>query len=310
MMRLIYLVVALGIFMPARAEEASEQRLQVVASIAPIYCFAANVAGELADVEMLLPPASGPHQFALTPSDMRALSAADVVVMNGLELEPWLEEALDSLDQQPLVIQAAAGIDLPVVDTAGHDHHHHHDHDHDHHHHHHGAVNPHVWLDPVIAQQQVQSIADGMAKADPENAEKYQANAATYKKQLAELDRAVGEQLASLDDRRIITFHDAFPYFAKRYKLEVVANFQISPGRDPGPKRLAELREQITEHGVKALFAEPQYSPKLIESIARDSGVPVGVLDPMGSGKPGRDFYRQVTLANLAALVDALGDGE
>ncbi len=296
---------------PAHAEQPTEQRLRVVASIAPIYCFSANVAGELADVELLLPATSGPHQFALSPSDMKALSTADVVIMNGLELEPWLEQAIESLgNQQPIIIKAGEGIELPEVVSHGADCDHGHDHDHSHEHHHHGAVNPHIWLDPMIAIKQVENIADGLAQADAANADDYRKNAAAYKATLEELDRVVRQQLAGLKDRRIITFHDAFPYFAKRYQIEVAGVFQLAPGRDPGPKRLGELREQISTQGVKAIFAEPQYSPKLLESMAADLKVPVGVLDPMGTGKAATDFYRKVTLANVAALVKALGNGQ
>jgi zinc transport system substrate-binding protein len=291
-------------------EGAEGGRLKVVATIAPLYCFAANVAGGHADVAMLLPPGRGPHDFSLSPSDMQLLLEADVVVMNGLGLESWLDPAIAAVGRKDLVrVDTGASLEIPEVPAAG---------DvlgvgHEHgggdacRSHAHG--NPHIWLDPVLAAGQVEAIARALEAADPANAGAYRANAGAYLARLRVLDEEIRAALSALPDKRIITYHDAFPYFAARYGITVAGVFQGFPGKDPTPKQIARLRDLIQKEGVRGVFAEPQFSPRLITSMAADLGIPAGVLDPMGTGRASPDFYEEVALANRDALVKALGDG-
>ncbi len=310
MSRLLGVGIALAIatVMAAEGQAVAEKNdgIRVVATIAPLVSFTMNIAGERGSVEMLYPPSQGPHDYAFSPSDIKKLQKADVLVMNGLELESGLDRLIESLGRKDLVVvNASEGLDLPKI-SEGHPASEH-DEAHDDHGHTHGGVNPHVWLDPVLAIGQVRAIARGLAKADPAGAATYLDNAEAYVQRLEVLDSKVRAMLVSLSDKRIITFHNAFPYFAKRYGIEVAEVFQVFPGRDPTPSRIAKLRSLMGKEGVRAVFAEPQYSPKLLESIAADLGVPVRILDPMGTGKPSPQFYEQTTLANAQMLVEALG---
>lgn len=165
----------------------------------------------------------------------------------------------------------------------------------------------HEWLDPHLAMGQVEAVAEGLAKADPANAGIYRVNAAQYIAQLRSMDTEVQRMLGALPSKRIITFHDAFPYYAARYGIDVTGVFQVFSGREPTPRRIGELRQLILDGGAGVVFAEPQYSPRLLESVARDVGVPVFVLDPMGTGSASAPFYEETSLANARTLARALG---
>lgn len=305
------MVVATWVKGELQGSENTTKVLRVVATIAPLTSFAINVAGDRGSVEMLYLPSQGPHDYAFSPSDIKRLQSADVLVMNGLELETGLDKLIESLGRKELVIvDASKALKLSQISEV----HQHTDHDNDlgatepddGHKHSHDGINPHVWLDPALAISQVEAIAAGLTQADPQGAPIYRANSKAFIKRLEALDAKVREMLEPLPDKRIITFHDAFPYFANRYGIVVAEVFQVFPGREPTPGRIAELRRLMSEEKVRAVFAEPQYSPRLLKIIAEDIGVPVRTLDPMGTGKPTADFYEATTLSNAKTLVEAL----
>jgi zinc transport system substrate-binding protein len=278
---------------------ARAEKLRVLATFAPIHCFTENIAGNAADVTMLAPPDVGPHDFALSPGDLRKIAAADVIVSNGLGIDDWLEKALSTGSGKSVVrIVASRGVKLIEdvealsAEASGHDHGH--------------GRNPHIWLDPIRAIQMVENIREGLAGADPGHAAEYKKNAAAYIQRLRALDAEIRAATESIRERRLISFHDSLPYFAARYGFEIVAVFEAFPGREPTPKYLKRLRETIVQKQVKALFSEPQYSPKMLRTISGETKVPIAVLDPLETGEPGPGLYESVMRSNLRSLVSAL----
>lgn len=278
--------------------------LRVVTSFYPMYVHALNVAGgvEGVNVENLTEPIAGClHDFQLTTTHMRRLSDADVLVVNGGGMETFIEKAVA---QRPglKIVEASRGIQF-LQKEAGHCR----DHGHDHHHHHdHGDVNEHVWVSPELAIRQVWNIAKGLADIDPDRGDAYRANAKAYADKLGALRKRMATELRPLRGKRVVTFHEAFPYFAQEFGLEVAAVVQREPGTEPSPKELAETIDLVRSSKVVAVFAEPQYPASGAQAIRRETGVQFGVLDPVVTGpeapEKARDAYLAAMEKNLAVL--------
>ncbi len=278
--------------------------IKVLTTFAPIDSLTRNVVGDVASVQMLLPPGVGPHDFSFSPGDLKKIAEADVIVMNGLHLEEWLEKPLkNSAKKDVLVIdsskdvKALENLEKITVEEEGHHHDHSHGHGHDH-----GDVNPHIWLDPILASAQVAAIRDGLSAKDPANADTYKRQADAFIVKLAALDEEIRATTDALKSRKLLTFHDAFVYYANRYGFEVVGVFQPFPGKEPSPKYLKKLKDTIEEKNVRVLFSEPQYSPSVMTSLAKDLNVPIAVLDTMETGQPSADLYENTQRANLNSL--------
>lgn len=296
-------LLAAACFLPARAAET--RRAKVLTSFLPAYSFAANVAGDTADVESLLPPAVGPHDYQFKPRDLQRINAADLIIVNGLELEPWLKRLRVSLGKQPrpVIIELSAGLGKELIhdepdailafDAKPHDH------DHDHHH---GPINPHIWLDPRLALRAVTNILEGLQQADPANASRYASNTVAYVARLQTLDADLERSISALKHRNIVTFHNAFPYFTRRYGLKLAGVVEAVPDVSPSPKYLARLGQAIRERDVKAIFTEPQFSQRLADRMSKDLRVPVAELDTLETGQPRPAAYEEGMRRNLRVL--------
>lgn len=284
------------------------EKIKVLTTFSPIYCFTKNVAGDLAEVQNLLPENVGPHDYMMRPQDAKKIAVADVIIFNGLGLEEFLNEAF-KINSKALRIDSSVGIKtLKGAETfeVEEEHHHHEGDNHEHHHHHHhGSENPHIWLDPVLAIEQVNAIAKGLAKADPENASQYKENAQRYGERLKKIHKKYSETLNPLKNKKMIAFHDAFPYLAHRYGIKEVGVFEEFPGKQPSPKYLARLINLIKSENISVLFSEPQYSPQLLKQVAKDTGVKTAELDTMEVGAHTTTFYENVALKNLEVLKEA-----
>jgi zinc transport system substrate-binding protein len=253
-----------------------------------MYVMALNVAGGLPGVtiECMTEPFVGClHDYQLTPANLKTLGRADVFIANGAGMETFLEKALRQSPRLK-IIEASRGLKLAFNGNA------------------------HVWLSLAGAAQEVRNIAEGLAAADPGRAAAYRANAAAYMARLEAL-RAKGQAaLAGLKHRDIITFHEAFPYFAREFNLRVVAVVEREPGAEPSAGELARTIETVRRGQVAALFAEPQYPAKSAEVIRRETGVPVRILDPAVTGPrdpaQARDSYLVTMEKNLNVLAEAL----
>lgn len=290
-----------------RSVESAAQgdRLQVVATFLPLYWFTKAVAGDAAEVQVLIPPGTEVHEYQSKPSDVQAIAQADLLVKNGLGLETFLDNTVASAQNSKLVVaDASQGIQplsevSPVVEAgAGHaegDGHDHHDH---------AAGNPHVWLDPVLVQQQVANIRDALVKADPQNKTTYEANAAAYVQQLKSLDRQFQETLQQYPNCTFVTFHDAYPYLAQRYDLKQVAVVEL-PEDNLSPADVQRAIAAVREYKVKALFGEPGADNKLLAALSQDLKLDLRVLDSLEAGSLDPQYYFTAMTNNLQTLKSA-----
>jgi zinc transport system substrate-binding protein len=257
---------------PARAETPL-----VVASFYPLYEFSKQVAGDRAEVVTLVPFGVEPHDWEPSPQDVVRVQKAKLFVYNGAGLEPWVDKLLrDAKAKGVVVVRASERVALITGEGHGHEH---------------GqrvkpkgdahAVNPHVWLDPVGAQVQVEAIRAGFAKIDPANAVAYAAGAQAYRTRLAALDAAFASGLRQCARRDIVTTHAAFSYVARRYGLTQIAISGLEPESEPSPADLAVLVRQVKERKVRYVFFETLVSPKLAETLAREVGAKTLVLNPI-----------------------------
>ena len=270
---------------------------QIAATFLPIYMFTRAVAGENTKVEILITPGTSPHEYQATPANARAIAEADVLVKNGLGFEEFLDKLIAAAGNSQLIqIDSSKGIEAIEEEE------HHHEHEEEHEgHHHHEEGNPHVWLDPVLAQQQVINIRDGLIDADPNNAENYEANAVVYLQQLQELDREFQTRLTPVAGCKFIAFHDAYPYLAQRYGLQQMAVVEL-PEDTIAPRDLQRIINTAKEFQIKGFLSESGTDDSRIRQISNDLGLPVKVLDPLETGPLDPDYYFTAMRKNLTAL--------
>jgi zinc transport system substrate-binding protein len=281
-------------------------RLQVVTTFLPITIFTRAVAGDCAEVMPLMPSNVGPHDFQATPDQLMRLRHADVLVKNGLGLEVFLDKLIANADNPRLrLIDSSQGIATLESAAHGHDH---------------GPAeakakvdagpNPHIWLDPLRAIQQVNGIRDGLIAAQPSCSAKFTANAANYTAQLRRLDAELAQKLKPYAGKTFVTFHDFTPYFAARYQLKT--NFLVDmPEENPTPADLRRVLQQVKASGLRALLSEPQLGNSSFEALASDLGVRIGRFDSLESGPTAAasqgNYYIQTMDRNGDALVTAFG---
>ncbi|OFX17759.1 MAG: hypothetical protein A2Z18_01840 [Armatimonadetes bacterium RBG_16_58_9] len=267
----------------------SSNRMVVAASISPLADFAKKVGGDLVEVELLVPAGASPHTFQLTPQQMNTLSKASVLILNGVGLEFWADKAISAADNPNLkVVRTADGLD--IIDDVDEEH---------------GkGGNPHVWLSPVCAISQVKAIRDAFIEADPQHKYSYAANAAHFIGQLEQLDSEIRRQVESFSTNKFVAFHPAWVYLARDYGLVQAAVIEKSPGVEPSPSEASDVVRTVRKIEARAIFAEPQFSPKVAEVIAQESGARVLILDPLG--KPDDYDYIKMMRANLKQMAEAL----
>lgn len=269
--------------------------LRVVVSLAPYADIVQRIGGEHLSVTTLLPPGASPHAFDPTPSQAAGLARADLIVMNG-GLDSWLDRLVAATSPNAAVIRVLDHLDLP--DVPGEAGAHNADHGNE-------GANPHVWLDPLLMIQAAQAVADELVVIDPANAKDYDASLARLEGELRSLDAEIATTLAPVRDAPFVPFHDAWPYFARRYGLDLVLTLEPFPGREPSPKYVAEAVATVRAVGAKAVFGERQLNPRSAEVVAESAGVKLVTLDPIG-GAPGPTTYAELLRFNAAAILAAL----
>jgi len=270
------------------------QRVAVVATTTVFADLVAQVGGPRVDVASLVPKGGVVETFDPTPSDVRRLAEADLVVTNGLGLDGWVAGLVRDSGTAAPVIELAP--DLPgvdyIVDEEGS-----------------GEPNPHLWLNAGYARKYVARIADALAGVDPGRAQEYAQAAAAYDARLAALDEEVRAAVASVpaERRRVVSFHEAFPYFAAAYGLEVVDTIVSVPGQDPSAGEVAALVAEIRARRVTAIFSEIQFNDELVRTLAEETGVAV-VSDLYNDtlGDPPVDTYERMIRWNTERVVAAL----
>jgi zinc transport system substrate-binding protein len=278
--------------------------LQVATTFLPMTQFTKAVVGDRAEVVQLLPTTAAPHDYQASPEDVRKLADADVLVENGMELEEFLDDLVkNAANPQLRIIDSSKNV-IPISNaavegkksahaTAEHDHH--------------GESNPHVWLDPKRAMQQVASIRDGMIAADPAGKNIYTANAAAYIQQLKELDAEFTKALQPYTGKTFVAFHDFAPYFAQSYNL--TAQFLVdAPEENPSPDDVKRVIDTVKLTQLKTLLTEPQAGEEGFSGLANDLNIKVSTFDPMETGgaeamEP--SYYLATMRKNLQSLESA-----
>lgn len=271
------------------ANHSYAEKIKVIASIVPLADFAKQVGGERIDVQLLLPPGASPHTYEPTPKALREVNDAKVFIKIGAGLENWAEKIITASGNKGLIIvDSSKGIQL-IRDV------------HSHHSSHDSYADPHIWLNPVIANDIVTKIEKALIEADPENAKIYEKNALLYREKLSQLDKEISDKIKTFSIKEYVTFHPAWNYFSKRYGLRVAGVIEELPGKEPSPKHVARIVREVKRIGSKVIFAEPQFNPKIAEAIARESGARVLFLDPIG-GQEGRETYIKMMRYNISVM--------
>jgi manganese/iron transport system substrate-binding protein len=269
-------------------------RLPAVTSNTVLADLVGKVGGDAVQVQALVPRGADPHTFQPTPDTMKVLTQAAVVFFNGAGLEEWWSKTLRSVKRPELpVIELSKGLVTLNLPGTGRP-----------------EPDPHLWLDPMLAKTYVDRIRDGLARVDAPHSAVYSAAAAAYQAQLTTLDTWIQGEIQRVPEvrRKLVTFHDAFQYFAKRYGLAVKGYVVASPGKEPSAKVMADLVRRIKQEQIPAVFAEADYNPKILQVLAKDAGVKVvtDLYDDSLSEGPPADTYLNLMRHDVTMIVEAL----
>ena len=299
---LLHLTIACG-----RREEQPNvgaiNKINVVTTVAPITSMVENIAGDAIDLTGIIPEGMNSHTFEPIPSDIKILAQADLLIVNGLELEiPILNLAKANMRKEAAVLKLGDRTideqdyiyDFSFPKS-------------------HGHPNPHLWLNPQHVMKYSELIRDELIRVDPEHQAVYEQNAAAYSKRLRSLDAAIEESVKTIpeNNRRLLTYHDSWPYFARRYGFQIIGAVQPSDFSDPSPREVKRLIDQIRKEKVPAVFGSEVFPSPVLEQIAREGKTRYidKLRDDELPGKPGdaRHSYIGMMLENLSIMFEALG---
>lgn len=342
--RTVFIVCLILTFGVGAAQSLAIAEPRVVVSLKPVHSLVAGVMGDTAgsgEPRLLIPGAASPHAYSLRPSDAKALSEADLVFWIGPGLETFLERPLRSLagGSRVVTLSEAPGVALLETRAGGawgaHDEAHGEEHDgqeddghasaeagtapdkHDEHDdegdepaHRHAEHNLHIWLDPDNAVAIVRAAVAALSEVDPDRAAAYANNGAALVDRLQALDRDLASDLAAVRDTPFVVFHDAYPYFERHYGLNAVGSIAVSPERTPGARRLSEIRAKLKGLEAACVFSEPQFTPRIVDTVIEGTSARHGVLDPLGTDLPaGPDAYFALMRGLAKSLRDCLALG-
>ena len=256
----------------------------IAATIYPLYDMARNVADDYAELKPILPPGASPHLFEFSPRQLEALQQVQVVFAIGHGLDNWVTQVRNVVKGARLII-VDQGIELHKFKD--------------------GTTNPHYWLHFGNARTITDNIAKELSEIDPAHADAYRENAKTYKEKLTKKERELKVVLAPVEGKPILTFHDAWFYFAQNFGLKIAGTFEPAAGVEPTPRYIAELQRTIEKDHIRIMFIEPQLSTGVLESFAKDNHVGIAELDPLG-GVKGRETYIDLMEFNANSIRRAL----
>lgn len=297
MVRILSILILVSIIVPlsqAIPRESSQGRIEVVVSIYPLKDIVEQVGGDKVRVDFIIPPGASPHTFEPKPSDMEKLNRAKAIFLIGGGLEFWSEKVIKSLSKRPKVEILSKG--LPLLKE-----------DHGHGEREKEIFDPHIWLDPIIVMAMVDRISDTLIDLDQSNKAYYIQKTMVFKKELERLHLRITESVKGFRTREFVTFHSAWNYFSRRYGLKVIGVIEESPGKEASPAHIARIIEGIRRTKSRAVFAEPQFNPKVAEIIAKETGARLFFLDPIGDPNiRGRNSYISLMNYNISVLEKAL----
>jgi len=281
-MKRIFIFVILIVVIFSGCGKGEVKKRVVSATIFPVYDFVRNlVDGTDIEVNLIVPPGESPHTFSLTPGEVKKIEGSRIIFYNDFGLDKWIISSAESVGVKNIV-NVNRGL-TPINN------------------------NPHFWLSIPYAIEECEVIKDSLIKEFPEYKEVIEKNFIDYREKLFKLHNRIKKSIDKLETKKIITYHPAYLYFAREYGLNVLSVIENSPGKEPTPKKIAEIEDIIREENVKALFIEPQLSSSVVDGIAIDTGIKVFSLDPLG-GTPGRDSYIKLMNYNLNTILEALSE--
>lgn len=261
-------------------------RLKVVTTLGILADWARQVGGDRIEVTSLLTGNESPHTYEIQPADVKTVADARILFRVGLGLEDWLDPAVQNSGNKKLVVVDVADGATGIIAGDAED----------------KYGNPHIWLDPEYAKAGIENLVKELVKLDPKGESLYRRREAAYFVQLDSLSQAIKAQVATLQDKRFISFHDAWPYFCRRFGLQVVATVEPIPGQEPSAKQLARMVDLIRQEHIRVVTTEPQLSSALPDMLAKETGVKVLSLNPLESG----GGYIAALGASANALISAL----
>ena len=291
-MKKIFLFLLMIFTLTGCGKTQDDGKLKIVTSFFPMYIDAINIAGNIDGVEVinLTKPQTGClHDYQLTTEDMKILETADIFIVNGLGMENFLDKVTESRKDLKIINASDSEEIFTIKDGE--------------------EINPHVWMSVTYSMNQVKTITSQLCTADPTHADAYKKNALEYLNKLSALRDEMHLALDNLPNKDIVTFHEAFPYFAAQFKLNIAGVIEREPGTEPTPQELSDTIKIVNDLPVKVLFTEPQYSPKAAETIARETGAKIFTLDPITTGESipqNSDAYINAMKKNAEVLTEAL----
>ena len=319
--KLLLIISTIFLLAGCQKTDFDDNKFNIVASFYPMYVLTQNVTEGIEDVQVtnLTAPTTGClHDYQITTQDMIKLSHADALVVNGDGMENFIIKAINTYEDLNIVY-ASEGIKEKLEKE---EHEHEDEHDEDEHEHeeahdeeehddgHNHEENSHYWVSISLYIEQVKNVAEQLGKIDEKNKDLYERNAQKYIEKLTTLKNQMHEQLDDLPNKNIITFHEAFEYFADEFDFDIVAVIEREPGTYPSSKEVAEIIDLVKEKDVKAVFVEPQYSRSAADTIARETKVEVYSLDPIVTGSDDADSYIKIMTENMNTLIKALKGSE
>lgn len=260
--------------------------IQVVTTFSTLNSFVEGVGGDRVHVQNLVPVGASPENYQPSPQDIAALSRAQLVVQNGAGIEAWLQHTIQSASNSNMKLVVLSD-GLPKIDH-----------------------NPHLWMDPVYARAYVLKIRDALVQLDPAHKSEYERNASAYDAKIAALQKWIAAQIATIPPRHraMIIFHNAFDYYDRRFGLQTIGVIELSPGQDPNPAYIGNLVDLARAHQVRAVFSEPEYSPKLAQTLAKSAGVRVvtNLYDDSIGTDPRVNNYISMLRYDTGVIVQAL----
>jgi len=267
-----------------------EGKISLVTSIYPLSFFSKEIGGDNVSVTTVTPAGVEPHDFEPKPRDLTAVYNSEILVVNGLGLEPWANKIKDELvSKKIIVVSASDGVDVIEKDD---------------------QPDPHIWLDPVSAQRSVLNIRDGLIKVDPENEDIYRTNADNLIVKLVNLDNLYRKSLFDCKQDTVIASHSVFGYLEKRYRFHQDTLAGLSPDEEPSTQRVAQLINTIKHNNIKYILTETLLSPKLSETLSRETGAIIIPFNPLESLSPQESIknedYFTIQNDNIRTLATAL----
>ena len=271
---------------PAPRATPSASGIAVVTTFSTLNSFVNAVGGPYVHVTNLVPIGASPEDYQPAPQDIATLASAQLVVENGSGIEAWLQHTIQSAGNANLRVLVLSN-GLPHIDD-----------------------NPHLWMDPVLARAYVAKVRDALSAVDPAHAKAFAQNAASYDKDLESLQRWIATRIATIppNQRTMIVFHNAWAYYDRRFGLQTVGIIELSPGQDPSPAYIGHLVDLARRYHVRAVFAEPEYSPKLVQALAKSAGIRTvqNLYDDSIANDPQLNEYTKILRYDTNVITGAL----